>query len=285
MTLMDSSLVASNRSLILLAPSASEVPSRFKTLEQSASRYEALLAAMQKLRGTVYLNDGAIEPWEVDADGRHRLDIDSSSWHLLSRDASGAIRGCARLRAHGSTATFGDLWVRKAALASLRGWRQHVRAAIESEMELARRRAVGYVEVGGWAIAGDRRCTMEAVRIALATFSLAQALGGCLGITTATVRHCSSSILRRLGGAPLTHDGIGLPPYYDPQFKCDMEMLRFDSARPNPRYQSWVERMRSSLLNVSVVCNPRCADRDSVPARLAECAPRAIAPWAVLQPA
>lgn len=279
MTLVDSSLAAKDGRLVVLAPARRDVPRSFRIVENSASRYEALLAQMQRLRGTVYLSDGAIEPWHVSADGRHRLDIDEDSWHLLSVGVSGTVCGCARLRTHASTATFGDLWIRSAALASFHESRQKVRAAVESEMETARRRAVGYAEVGGWAIAKERRCTMEAVRIALATFSLAQILGGCLGITTATVRHCSSSILRRMGGSPLQHDGVALAPYYDPQFKCEMEMLRFDSSRPNPRYQAWVERMRVNLLSAPVVCGNRSLTRGFEPAWLRETAPQRVLEW------
>jgi len=286
MTLMDSSFSAANGSLILIAPSGENVPRCFRRVEESATRYESLLAEMQRLRGAVYLSDGAIEPREVDADGRHQLDIDPESWQLLSCDSSGAVRGCVRFRRLGSAATFSDLWVRHAALAGLRPWRQYVRAAVESEMALAKRRSVAYVEVGGWAIAEQRRCTVDAVRIVLAAFGLAQAMGGCIGITTATVRHSSSSILRRLGGTPLAHEGIRLPPYYDPQFKCDMEMLRFDSARPNPRYQGFVEQMRVSLMNASVVCSgSRNGDRGFVPARVGEQPSRTLPGWAAFQPA
>jgi hypothetical protein len=286
MTLLDSSFSAANGSMILIAPSGGDVPRCFRRIEESGTRYESLLAEMQRLRGAVYLGDGAIAPWEIDEEGRHQLDIDSGSWQVLSRDSSGAVRGCARLRMLGSAATFSDLWIRHAALAGLRSWGQYVRAAVESEMALARRRSIAYAEVGGWAIAEERRGTGDAVRIALAAFGLAQALGGCIGITTATMRHSSSSILRRLGGTPLAHYGIRLPPYYDPQFKCDMEMLRFDSSRPTPRYQGWVEQMRFSLLNARVICKgSRHAGHGLVAVTAGEQASRTIPGWAVFQPA
>ncbi len=280
MTLMDSSFAARDGRLVVLAPSRRDVTPAFRMIDDKALRYETLLAEMQRLRGAVYLADGAIERRELSNDGRHQLDIDEESWHVLTLDTSGAVCGCARLRTHTSTASFADLWIRNAAVARLQESRNKVRTAVESEMAAARQRAMRYVEVGGWAIAKERRCTMEALRVALATFGLAQVLGGCLGITTATVRHCSSSILRRIGGTPLQYDGASLPPYFDPQFRCQMEMLRFDSSQPNPRYQPWVERMQVHLSHLPVIC---MADRSVScgfePARRRDFVPPAIPVW------
>ena len=94
---------------------------------------------------------------------------------------------------------------------------------------------------------------MEALRIALATYGLAQLLGGSLGLTTATVRHHSAQILRRIGGRPLAAGGGELPPYYDSQYQCQMEVLRFDSAQPDPVFRESVDRLRDKLLTVTVV--------------------------------
>jgi hypothetical protein len=72
-------------------------------------------------------------------------------------------------------------------------------------------------------------------------------------MSTATRRHCSSSILRRMGGQPLKCDGIPIPAYYDPQYGCEMEILRFRSWNPNPRFMLWVEEMRHSLQYIPVI--------------------------------
>jgi hypothetical protein len=124
---------------------------------------------------------------------------------------------------------------------------------MESEIALARRLRVAYVEVGGWALAPEFRGTSEALRIALGSFSLARLLGGCIGVTTATERHCSASILRRIGGQPLKVQGIEIPRYFDPRFDCEMEILRFDSARPNPRFERWIEELEGYLAGVPVI--------------------------------
>jgi hypothetical protein len=84
-------------------------------------------------------------------------------------------------------------------------------------------------------------------------FSLARLLGGCIGVTTATRRHCSASILRRIGGQTLHANGVGIPPYFDPRYDCEMEILRFDSTTPNPRFERWIEELKYHLSAVPVI--------------------------------
>ena len=81
-------------------------------------------------------------------------------------------------------------------------------------------------------------------------------LGGCVGVATATVRNSSSSILRRIGGGALEIGGEKLPAYYDPQYKCQMEIVRFTSSSPNPRYWRWIDQISATLLNVPVLTLP-----------------------------
>jgi hypothetical protein len=240
--------------LLLLAPPHANVPRVFRNLQYHAEWHEQLLAGMQRLRGAVYVQDGAIGPRELSADGCHRIGIDWDSWHLVAIDRHGAICGCVRYRAHAATAEFHQLWVGRSALASSPIWGARFRSAVESGLQQARTRNVAYVEVGGWAIEPQRRYTTEAMQIALTTYSLARVLGGCIGITTATTRHCSSSILRRLGGSPLESMGDALPPYYDPQFQCEMEVLCFDSERPAPKYAPLVDQLQSEILDAPVIC-------------------------------
>jgi hypothetical protein len=239
--------------LMLLAPPHASVAPVFQKFRPDAEWHEHLLAGMQRLRGDVYVQDGAIGPHELSADGRHRLGIDRDSWHLLLIDPYGAICGCVRYCAHAGTAGFDQLWVGRSALASSPIWGGRFRSAVESGLWQARTRNIAFVEVGGWALDLERRGTTAALHIALATYSLARILGGCIGITTATARHCSSSILRRLGGNSLESMGEPLPPYYDPQFQCEMEILGFDSESPAPKFFGLVDRLRSEILAAPVI--------------------------------
>ena len=128
------------------------------------------------------------------------------------------------------------------------------RSAVETEMARARQKRMGFGEVGGWAIAEERRGTMDPLRMVLATCGLFRLLGGCIGVATATVRHGSSTILRRIGLRPFALDGVELPPYYDPRYGCEMEALRFDSDFPSPKYASAIDELMSWMKLLPVIC-------------------------------
>ena len=238
--------------LVLLAPPKARIPASFAAVQTSVHDHEHLLLGAQRLRARVYVEDGAIHPSQVSRDGRHVHPGDEDAWHLLSLNAYGEVCGCSRYIAHSNRVHFSRLGVRNAALARTE-WSLALRSAVEAEVAQARGRGLAYVEVGGWALDASMRRTAEAVRIALATYSLARILGGCIGITTATRRHCSSAILRKIGGRPLRIKQVELPPYYDPQYDCEMELLRFDSEEPNPRFEPWIEDLRSHLTGAIVV--------------------------------
>jgi hypothetical protein len=86
--------------------------------------------------------------------------------------------------------------------------------------------------------------------------------GGALGITTATVRHCSATILKRLGLAPVPAGDSVVPAYFDPRYGCDMELLRFDTRRANPKYEGLVKLMMKCLTKVAIVVPESAAAAD-----------------------
>ena len=238
---------------VLLPPAGYPVPRQFRRLEVNNCGYDFLIAEMQRFRGAAYANDGAIRPDELTADGRHKMDVDEQSWHVLSLDERGRVCACLRYLDESCAADFNDLWVRHAAMAnSPMGPR--FRQAVEQQMAESRRMRLGFGEVGGWAVAENRRGSLEPLRIILATYALLELLGGCTGVATATVRHSSSTILRRIGLQPMFADGVELPPYFDAGYGCQMEVLRFDSRFPNPKYRGWVAEFSSSLMETPVVC-------------------------------
>ena len=71
---------------MLLAPYASRVPASFQNVVIDPQRYESILADMQKMRGRIYLEDGAIGHQQLASDGRHCSPVDPESWHLLTLD-------------------------------------------------------------------------------------------------------------------------------------------------------------------------------------------------------
>jgi hypothetical protein len=245
--------------VLVLAPDRQYVPHSLGNT-RFVDRYQSILSEAQRLRGRIYLQEGAISPEHLTADGRHSVEGDEESWHLLFLDAQGEVCGCARYLSHRNTTPFNQLGVRHATVAQPEIWGQKLRWAIEADLQLARKRNFAYVEVGGWALRKDVRYSAAAIRIVLTAYALARHLRGCIGVTTATVRHCSSTILQRMGGQPLHAGGTELPSYYDPRYNCEMRILRFDSDLPNPRYETYVEQIRRDLSAAPVFCRTAIGD-------------------------
>lgn len=237
---------------MLLAPCSARIPASFHRKETNRNRYWSLLDQMQRLRGQVYLQDGAIDASAL-TDGRHQSEIDLLSWHLLVLNGEGAVRGGARFHEHPGLAVTSDLKAARCALAESAEWSGPVQAALETELMFSRDLDVPCVEVGGWALGEEIRGTTEALRMALAAYALWEGLGSAVCISTATRRNCSASILRRIGGRLLKHEGRELPPYFDPQYNCEMELLGFYSWAPNPRYAVWVNQMKKDLSQIPIV--------------------------------
>lgn len=239
--------------MILLAPAGAWLKPFSGPVTFSDRVHSGLIAEMQRLRGEIYLSDDAIQTSQLTA-GRHVSSSDEESWHLLTVRADGVIVGCVRFLQHPNTVRCHQLRVSHAPVARSNDWAAGFAGSIHSELETARRFNFSYVEIGGWALAPELRGSAEAVQTVLSIYALAQLQGGALGITTATERNGSASILRRLGGRPLEWDGAAIPPYYDPAYRCGMEVLRFDSRNPHERYAPAVDALRSHMTFLPVFC-------------------------------
>jgi len=189
---------------------------------------------------------------------------DYQSWHILSVDSHEHVCACVRYLDESSATQFDDLLVRNAAIVCAPG-APLLRLAVERQMAEARELHLSFGELGGWAVAQDRRGSLEALRIVLATYGLLELLGGCMGVVTATFRHHSSTILRRLGLTSLGLDGVTLPPYFDPHYGCEMEVLQFDSRSPNPRYREVAAEFTASLINAQVICPEAALSKTHAP--------------------
>jgi hypothetical protein len=248
----------------VLPPSRLATPQVFRNIDPCNRRHGELMSKMQRLRGSAYQADGAIRRSELTADGRHKLSIDERSWHVLSLDADGEVVACLRYLEESHISAFDRLRVRHAALARCPLQGAKFRQAVENEIEHARRTSIGFGEVGGWAVREDHRRTPESLRIVLATYALLELLGSCVGVATATFRHSSALILRRIGLTTLQVDGQEIPPYQDPQYGCLMQVLRFDSRLPNAKYREWVDSLRYDLAMAPVVCRETVVSRENL---------------------
>jgi len=250
---------------MVLPPVGARIPGAFRAVEVNDHLHAELLASAQRFRGEMYLQDGAVRPQQLTPDGRHHLAVDEQSWHVLTLDENGETCACLRLHQEPSLRAFDKLPVSRSALTHCPTWGAKLRKAVESEVAAASRQNLLFGDVGGWAIAPSRRCTLEPLRVILAGYSLMQILGGVLGIATATCKHGSAGILRRLGLRPLHSDGETIPSYYDPHYNSEMEVLAFDSRRPSPKYRQWVAELTAHLIAAPVICARRRPDPGAIP--------------------
>jgi hypothetical protein len=239
-----------SRRFVLLAPANADT-SGFCDVDANVLRHQALLADAQRLRAKVYLDIGAVDQSHLSPDGRHIQDADDKAWHLLTVDGS-RVLACARYVLHESTVSYSDLGVRHCALAHSEQWAHKFRLAVESELASAKKRQLSYAEFGGWAISAMLRCSTEALRMVLSFYALSEWFGGVLAISTARGA-CSAPVLRKMGWQAMAANGVEVPSFFDPEYKCDLEVLRFDSSKPLPKYQSWIQNFLAALPTVPVI--------------------------------
>ena len=244
----------------ILTPASLSVPMVFRNVDANKGRHDELLSGMQRLRGRAYEMDGAVNRSELTADWRHKLSIDEHSWHVLSLDANGAVIACLRYLEETHASGFEALRVRQAALSwcpvqgsrFLPGGRKGGSGGPQQLHRLRRSGRLG----------GARRLPLglklNLCGIVLATYALLQLLGGSMPASqlrpsgTLPPLSCSASVL-----LALQSDGEEIAPYHDPQYGCLMQILRFDSRFPNPRYRASVAGFVKDLATAPVVCSER----------------------------
>lgn len=240
------------RGLILLAPAGrSRLP--FKYVEDDSLRHQRLLADAQRLRGKTYVQDGALDPSNLTSDGRHIQQADHESWHLLTVGRDGRVQTCLRYRAHAPGVAYTDLGVIRSIRHQSATFAGRVKRAIQSELVKAHQLGFSCVELGAWVVSKELRCSTEAFRMLLMMYSFSQLLGGAIALTTATTRHHSSTILRRIGGSALMDGDTEVTAYFDAEYDCEMELLSFDSRFPNPRYLDSIREFRKILPRIPVI--------------------------------
>jgi hypothetical protein len=242
--------------LLLLMPPDTEVPDHFNNFEFDGGRHREVMREVQRFRGDIYYQDGAVGRHQLTADGLHQTPEDDNSWHLVMVNRQDRITACAWFRDHDNHVYLDRLRLKSCPLASAPEFRDKLWKAVDVEIWRAREAGLRYAEVGGWAVAHESRGTSDGLIVALAAYSLGRICGGALGITTATTRHGSSSILCRMGGSRLELEGSAFPPYFDPHYQCLMEILRFDSRKPTARFSGAVELLHERLADVPVVVRP-----------------------------
>jgi hypothetical protein len=251
--LIETSVAAIEQRLVLVAPLHVTNFDAFSNVTTDTAQNRRLVEEMQRLRGSIYLDEGNVKHEQLTKDGRHQTAEDDLSWHLLMTDQAGHVRSCALYFEHQNASTIQDLRLKNCPLVKRAESRDKVKFAVEAEMARASAAGLRFAEVGGWAISKERRGSPDGLMIALATYGLSRLLGGCIGITTANVAHSCSSILRRLGGDYLHFEGKPIPSYFDPKYNTEIDLLRFDSRNPSAKYAELIETVMDKLVNVSVL--------------------------------
>jgi hypothetical protein len=248
---MWSSFKFGNINLSLLPPeasTASTLPPGLTAFLSSPSLHEARLADIQRFRGRVYFQDGAIPKEALDEEGRHRLESDPQCWHLSMSDTVGAIRGCLRLRPVYPSIDLTQLEVNRVLARMEPASRDRFLRVMEQYSRQALADGLDFGEVGGLAVAEELKQSSAALILVVAGWAVARLLGGMIGVATPTVRHNSAKMLQRIGAFPFCGvDGI-LAPYYDPYYRCEIQMLAFDSRKLAPEFEPLAEQIRLQLL-------------------------------------
>jgi hypothetical protein len=250
---MSTRAICDPSSFIILAPADAEIPSAFSRRSSNGKSYDRILCKVQKLRGRIAFDEGAVREQDLLPEYRHEMDGDAESWHLVRVDENENVLGCARILVHPDWVDYFSLRVSRSAIATDGDWRSEVREAVEKDMRMARDSGMMIVEPGGWVIDESLRGKTEAIELALSAFAWSQLVGGCLAYVTATVKHHSAAMLRRLGGSPLRVNGKTLPSYYDRQYDCEMEILKIETGSLNPRFEPAMAPLRTLLSLTSVI--------------------------------
>lgn len=238
----------------------------FARLSADAERYEQRLSQIQRLRGEVYTDLGALTSNDLDA-GHHVCSEDPQRWHVLVVDEKDQVDACISIRFHQATADVDDLNAAQAVNRSDRRIDLRYRFALEEAVQLANDAGLRLSDCGAWAIRECCRRTVAGPLIVNTMYALCELMGSSLSFASANAEKCSSAMLARLGGTPLAHDGVRLPPVYDAAYRKDVGLLTFDTRHPAPRYAGLVRELIDHLLTSTPVtvarvrelsCTRRC---------------------------
>jgi hypothetical protein len=244
--------------LTIVAPSVAQVPDWLSNVLANERVYQEVIEEIQRFRGYVYVQDKAIPSSALDEQGRHYSEYDYRAWHIIFRERRqelcGAIRvGLVDYGDYGDTEESDPLQVLQ--------FLSHIPSDTKAPLETAVRRfldncrtlAPSICEPGAWAVAEDVRKSRVAPILAASIWSLGRVMGGGIGVATATTRHGSADILKKMGGFDLFLNGMPLVPFYDSYHQCYIELIGFDSDYLNPRLEPTVAEVQDYISNLPII--------------------------------
>lgn len=227
----------------------------FKNVVQDKERWQQLLNEACRLRGRIYLADGAIESTDLDPNGALVLPLDHRSWHLLAVRADGAVKAALRL-------TMAPLSDRERA-----GRLVHVEESLgRTGMPLAYRLAAekflseaeltwgkqrpDWFTTSGWA--ADPSAGASGVMLALATWAWTRLSSCACSLAVATERHGAIRQLVKCGASPLFPKDQP-PLYFDAAYGCHVGLVGGRVYREADSFSPKVERLAATLSESEVV--------------------------------
>ena len=114
--LLERNIASIGERLVLLAPPNTDLPEYFRHVTVDSTRRRELVAEMQRLRGSIYLHDGALQSEQLSPDGAHQTPEDQRSWHLLMLDKQQRVSSCVWYLEHENTISPDQLRVKNCPL-------------------------------------------------------------------------------------------------------------------------------------------------------------------------
>lgn len=217
--------------VVLAPPRRAPGVDAWSEVVQSHNEHTRLLHEAQRLRGSIYAAEGAIDRSQLTRSGRHEEAEDYDAWHVLTLDAHGEVSGCMRSLQYPATVTLDEMTtLRGCRLAKAPETAMTFRLAFEALTATARRHGRPIGVPGGWAVRDDSRGGTHSFKLVFGIFAIGLAVDFSLALLTATTRHRSASMLRRLGAQPLAYNDKEVSRYFEPHYGCDMELLVIDRS-------------------------------------------------------
>jgi hypothetical protein len=227
----------------LVVVSACEHTTELSFVQSDDESVSTVIADAQRLRASMYLQDEAIKPSDVTADGRYISPLDQNGVHFAVYENSGCV-GCIRLNLHPTPVSAERLFLSHLINRFDEPFRSKYQSAINGFLGWSTAVGASFVgEVGGWAAAATQsNAKIHSVQLAIAVFAFSRFVNS-VGLASAAVRHGSNAMLTRIGGFPVRDKREELPSVYDRHYGCEMQILGF-GQEPHPRFRRSVDDQR-----------------------------------------
>jgi hypothetical protein len=237
---------------VLAPPGFEDRNQVFAGFRRDPQQRQTRLEQIQRFRGKIYCEDGAIRPWDLDENECHRVDLDNHSWHFFILNARHEMTGCLRVAHYDGFPEVNRLKV-KETLGRLHPeisekYRKAIGAFLHESLEKG---WSSFAEIGGWAVHKSAQ-NCKALLLICAGWALA-GLFDFVVLATAARRNNSSRILRRMGGFSLVHENTELGPVYDPYYACEIEIMGFEPTKIHPRFEDSVQVLKTHFQESMVV--------------------------------